>query len=143
MYGNTVEVYLAGGYARGSAIHYYLTNPILWLGDGPSRYVDPITRTFIRGNYGHIFSFYSEVGLIGWLLSMLIFFQIAFKPAKGFIRFNWITFLMFVAVSILSLTSQIMNDISLVLIYCLIAKTYLISPSKISGPKSSTNPKVA
>lgn len=127
--GDRVNVYLSGGYARGAALYYFFTNDLLLVGDGPSKYVDPITRERIRGNVGHIFTFYSEVGLLGWLFSMIVFFQVAFKYQRGLIRVTWVNMLAFMSIFILSFTSQIMNDISVVLIYCLITKTNLIPPN--------------
>lgn len=124
--GRGVEVYLAGGYARGAAIYYYLHSDILWLGDGPSVYSDPIDRNLVRGNTGHIFTFYSEVGLIAWLLSSLVFFLIA-VPIRGWqVSVRSVGLLAFFAVQVLSFTTQIMNDISVFLIYCIIAYTHLI-----------------
>lgn len=126
--GDKVDVYLQGGYARGAAIYYFLNNDLLLVGDGPSKYIDPITKEQTRGNVGHIFTFYSEVGLLGWLISMMVFFQIAFTLSRGHIRITWTILIMFVLVFIMSFTSQIMNDISVMLIYCLIAKITLITP---------------
>ena len=133
--GEGLDIYLSGGYARGAALYYFFTNDLLLIGDGPSRYIDPITRIPLRGNFGHLFTFYAEVGLLGWLFSMLIFIQIAFQYQNGKIRLSWINFLTFVTLSILSFTSQVMNDISIVLIYCLISKTYLIPSISLSTSK--------
>jgi hypothetical protein len=120
------DAYLSGSYARGSAVAYYLNRDIQWLGDGPSRYSDVFSRVLYRGNTGHIFTFYSEVGLLGWLLSVLIFFLIAFPGRQLRFRKHWVSLLTFMSVMVLSYTTQIMNDVSVVLIFCIIAKTYLI-----------------
>jgi hypothetical protein len=128
-----VEQYLEGRYARGAALYYFFTNDILWLGDGPSKYSDPISSARLRGNMGHIYTFYSEVGLIGWLLSVMVYFLIAFRPGKGMIRYNAVSLLIFAAVQILSFTNNIMNDISVVLVYCILAKTYLL-PTRSASP---------
>lgn len=122
------EAFLSGNYARGAAVSYYLSRGILWLGAGPSKYFDVLTKTWTRGNRGHIFTFYSEVGLLGWLLSVLVFFFIAF-PGRGWrIRVHWTSILGFLAIQLLSFTTQIMNDISVVLIYCIMSKAYLLEP---------------
>jgi hypothetical protein len=133
-----VEQYLEGRYARGAALYYFFTNDVLWFGDGPSKYSDPISGERIRGNVGHTYTFYSEVGLVGWILSVMVYFLIAFRPSKGKIRLNAFVILIFITVQILSFTNNIMNDISVVLVYCIMAKTYLlptISPSILSQPE--------
>lgn len=124
------ESFLSGNYARGAAVAYYINRGILWLGDGPSKYYDVFTRVRAVGNTGHIFTFYSEVGLLGWLTSTLIFFLIAFPIRRGRIRWHWTSLLLLVAVQLLSFTTEIMNDISVVLIYCIMAKSHLVRPSR-------------
>ena len=120
------EGYLSGDYGRGSAIGYYLNRDILWLGDGPSKYFEVLSSTRLRGNTGHVFTFYSEVGLFGWFASILVFFLISF-PGRGWrVRANWVGLLSFLSIQILSFTTQIMNDIGVVFIYCIVAKSYLI-----------------
>jgi hypothetical protein len=122
-----VERYLRGGYSRGGAIYYYLNQDILWLGDGPTRYSNPIERVRLRGNVGHIFTFYSEVGLIGWFLSMLVFFCIAFNLKTGRLRLSLVPIVTFISIFLLSFTNQIMNDISVVMIFAIMSKSHLIS----------------
>ena len=124
------EVFLTGGYGRGAAIAYYARRGILWLGDGPSKYYNVMTRIRQVGNTGHVFTFYSEVGLLGWLCSVLVFFFIAFPGQGARIRVSWVGLLSFAAVQLLSFTTEIMNDISVALIYCIVAKSYLIMPSE-------------
>jgi hypothetical protein len=133
-----VDQYLEGRYARGAALYYFFTNDILWFGDGPSKYTDPISGERLRGNVGHVYTFYSEVGLLGWLISVLIYFLIAFRPDKGKIKFTLSLLLMFIAVQILSFTNNIMNDISVVLTYCIMVKTNLYSENMV---ESSSSPK--
>ncbi|MGD8751548.1 MAG: hypothetical protein PVG14_09010, partial [Anaerolineales bacterium] len=127
------EEFLSGGYGRRSAIAYYLSHDITWFGDGPGKYYNVLSKTFTRGNIGHIFTFYSEVGLIGWLLSIAIFFLIAFPIHKKKARVTMVAILIFISVQILGFTTQILNDISVFLIYCIIAKSYLIHPRKQIG----------
>jgi hypothetical protein len=122
--------FLSGNYARGSGIAYYLDQPILWFGAGPSKYFDPFTKTLYRGNTGHIYTFYSEIGLFGWLLTVLIFFLIAFPMKKGKIIISWVGIMIFIAVQLLSFTTQVMNDISVVFTYCLISRTFLLTDLK-------------
>jgi hypothetical protein len=126
------ERFLSGGYGRGAAIAYYLNNDIEWIGDGPSRYYDVITRERIRGNNGHIFTYYSEIGLIGLFLSYLAFFLIAFPIRSRHIRIRWVGILMFIVIVLLSFTTEILPTVSIVLIYSIVAMTYLI-PEKEAG----------
>lgn len=135
---SSTQAFFSGNYARGAAVAYYLEKGILWFGDGPSRYYDVFSRTRALGNTGHLFTFYSEVGLFGWLGSVLIFFLIAF-PGKGWkFRLHWVSLLMFAAVQLLSFTTEIMNDISIVLIFCIMAKYYLIPTRRfMAGPNQT------
>jgi hypothetical protein len=134
----SIQLYLRGGYGRGGAIRYYLSRPILWFGDGPSRYSDPIARVRLRGNVGHIFTFYSEVGFVGWMLSTAVFALIAFDPRRGRIRNSLIPLMMFITVQMLSFTNAIMNNISVMLIYCIMAKWYMVPiPTLVSIPPPS------
>ena len=121
-----VAAFNSGNYGRGAAIDFYLNNELEVIGDGPSKYYDVVTRERTRGNYGHIFTYYSEVGLLGLLFSYLIFFFIAFPMRDGHIRVSWVGFLMFAVLVMLSITTDIMPNISIVLIYCIVALTYLI-----------------
>lgn len=125
--------YFSGGYGRSAALYYYATNDILWFGDGPSRYSDVFTKTFVRGNTGHIYTFYSEVGLFGWIASMIVLFLIAFKWKEWRFRDRWVPWLMFISISILSFTNQVMNDVAVVLIYCIMAKSCMIPVMKTEG----------
>jgi hypothetical protein len=135
---NKREAFLAGDYGRGAAVGYYLTTDILFFGDGPSKYYDVLTSTYLRGNMGHAFTFYSEVGLIGWLLSMLIFYLIAFQkgswrrnPRTGRVQMPWFSLIIFVVLNVLSFTTQVMNDVSVMLIYLILAKANAMWPEFI------------
>jgi len=125
------ESFLSGGYGRGAAIAYYLNSEFEWIGDGPSRYYDVVTKKYLRGNTGHIFAYYSEVGIIGLLLSYSIFFLVAFPIRGEHIRVRWVGALMFMMAFLLSFTTEILPNISIVLIYSIVAMTYLI-PEKDS-----------
>ena len=122
-----VERYLSGEYSRGGAIYYYLHNDLLWYGDGPSRYTNPINRERLRGNVGHIFTFYSEVGLLGWATSMLIFALIVFHRRGLRIQKGLQPFLMLGVLMIFGFTAHIMNDIGIMLAYCIFANTHMLS----------------
>lgn len=119
--------YLSGDYDRLGALQYFVSNPINWFGDGPSRYYDVFTRTFTRGNVGHFFTFYSEVGALGWLLSVAIYFLIAMVNQRtGKLQLHWAGVLGFVSINVLSLTSHVMNDIAVGLAYCIFTSPVII-----------------
>ncbi len=124
---SSTDAFLSGDYARGTAIAYYLDQGLSWFGDGPSENYNPITRTRFLGNTGHIFTFYSEIGFVGWLLSVLIFFLLAFPIRNWRVRIGYVNIFTFIAIQILGFTSQIMNDISVVLIYAIILKSYQLT----------------
>jgi hypothetical protein len=125
------SAFLSGRYGRGAAIAYYIERGILWLGDGPSKYQDVFTRTRFIGNTGHIFTFYSEIGLLGWFMSIAIFFFMGF-PRHRIFRYGWVNLLSFIVLQLLSITSNVMNDIGIVMIYCIITRLYML-------PKSSNS----
>jgi hypothetical protein len=125
--------YFSGGYGRSAALYYYMTHDILWFGDGPSRYSDVFTKTFVRGNTGHIYTFYSEVGLFGWIASMVVLFLITFRWKEWRFRDRWVPWLMFISISVLSLTSHVMNDVAVMLIYCIMAKSCMIPVMETGG----------
>jgi len=125
--------YFSGGYGRSAALYYYMTHDILWFGDGPSRYSDVFTKTLVRGNTGHIYTFYSEVGLFGWIASMVVLFLITFRWKEWRSRDRWVPWLMFISISMLSFTSHVMNDVAVMLIYCIIAKSCMIPVMKTGG----------
>jgi hypothetical protein len=118
------EIYLKGSNARGAAIYYYLNQPIKWLGDGPGSTYNTITRDRSIGGWGHIFTFYAEVGLIGWILSVALFFVIAFpiyiRNSSTRIRVTWVAFLMFLAVHLVTLVKYPLGNSALIFTYCVI-----------------------
>lgn len=126
------EAFLSGNYGRGSAVAYYLNQSVKWFGDGPSKYYNVFSNTKTLGNTGHMFTFYSEVGFFALLISFIIFFLVAFPGEGWFIRLSWVGILSFIAILMLSFTTEVMNDISIFLIFAIIAKTYLIPPIKQS-----------
>jgi len=118
-----VDNYLAGEAYRGGAISYYLGQDLLLIGEGPGKFYDPITRTLTRGNVGHIFTFYSEVGVLGLLISYLIFFFIAKEHVKRLSIAHWLYLYAIVA---MGLTVDVMNDASVFFAFCIFTSTSLI-----------------
>lgn len=116
------NTYLEGGYSRIAGLEYLFTDGFTLLGDGPSAYNDPITRIRTRGNTGHFFLFFSEIGFIGLIASFFLLFTITVPITDGTIRISWIKALAFFSLIILTFTSHIMNDMAVFLIYCIIIK---------------------
>ncbi len=134
------EAFLSGGYGRGAAISYYIDKGITLFGDGPSKYYDPITRSRLLGNTGHIFTFYSEIGLLGWIFSVLIFLFIAVKIENTKIKISITMLIIFLAIQMLSFTTEIMNDVSIFMIYCIFAKSSLIPDRENTLPGNLEKP---
>ena len=128
-----IETFEKGNYGRGAAFAYYLSQEIKWFGDGPSKYYDPVTRGYVLGNTGHIFTFYAEVGFLGLVLSYLIFgfMQRAKRPLSSI---STIDILAIGSIIGLSVMIPVMNDISVVLAFCIFSKQYLIPIQKTSNP---------
>ncbi len=127
--------FLSGNHERAAAIHYYVTSPIRWFGDGPGAYLNPITRERTIGNWGHLFTFYSEVGLVGWLLSILflavIAYPISITRSGIWIGVGWGPTLMFLAIQIVSVVKYPMNTVPVIFTYCIILMSFkVLSPVK-------------
>jgi hypothetical protein len=123
---SATDKFLSGSYARGAALKYYLTRGVRLLGDGPSKYYDPQTREKLVGNTGHFFMFYSEIGLLGWLCSVVIFILVAFPLKASKNRVSWSRLLNFTSIMLITLTSYVMDNTAVMLIYCIMAMTHLI-----------------
>jgi len=125
-----IDKFLAGQQARDGAIYYYLEQDIKWIGDGPGRYYDTATRERTLGSWGHLFTFYAEVGVIGLLISLLVFFVIAFPlsitGSKVTLSISWVQVTMFISILILSLARYPMNTIPIIFTYCVTLIGYKI-----------------
>lgn len=128
--------YFLNHYDRAAAIAYFLKTDLLWIGYGPGNFNNLFNVT--GGSIGHAFTFYSEVGFVGWLLSMSVFFQMVPLLRNRKLRINKVYWLLFLSICILSFTAEIMSDISAVLIYCIMAKSQLI-PAYTSVLQSNTS----
>jgi len=121
---SNLDAFLIGSYSRSAAILYYLNQPLKWWGDGPSKYYDPVTRTYLLGNRGQLFAFYAEVGLIGLFMGYLILFSMT----RNKLRTTAVTAMpYFVCISALTITTSVMSDASIMLMYNLFMSTNLIS----------------
>jgi hypothetical protein len=118
------DAFLSGNYSRGAALLYYLDQPMKIIGDGPSRYYSPVTREYVLGNTGQLLTFYSEVGMAGLLAGYIVLFVLASR--HNGISSVYKAFLFFV-VSIITITTGVMNDSSIMLTYAMLLRTDLIS----------------
>ncbi len=107
-----LDAFKSGDYNRNAAVIYYLNQPLKWFGDGPGEYFDVTTRERLLGNTGHIFTMYSEVGIIGLLLSYLILFQMSRICQNRFVA-NLYLF----SILMLSFTTNVLSDASIVLAF--------------------------
>ena len=118
------EKFIGGSQARNEAIAYYLNQPIKWIGDGPGAVYDTATGSRTVGGWGHIFTFYAEVGIIGWLVSVLIFFVIAFpirwSDTGVKIQYSLVQALVFLSVNIVTLVKYPMGNSAIMFTYCVI-----------------------
>lgn len=118
------ERLLEGRQARGAAISYYLNQPIKWTGDGPGSVYDTSTGERSIGGWGHIYTFYAEVGIIGLALSLLIFFVIAFPIHIGKstlrIRVSWVPVLLFIAIILVTLVKYPLGNTAILFTYCIL-----------------------
>jgi hypothetical protein len=116
-----IDKFLRGDYARGAAVLYYLSEPLKIIGDGPSKYYDPVSKEFLLGNRGQVFTFYSEVGMLGVASSFWFLFRIGAEFSS---RIRWPLVL---SVAALSITSSVMSDASIMFAYTFFLRTSLLS----------------
>ncbi|MFH5831642.1 hypothetical protein [Halalkalibaculum sp. DA384] len=114
-----------GGYSRLAAIYYYSNQPFKLIGDGPSRYYNPVSNEEYKvGNKGHIFTFYAEVGFLGLLLSYIIVYKIiAFKSWNKHFILSY-----FFAAFMLSLTTNFFTDPTIMFSISLISSLNITEP---------------
>lgn len=131
------DVFFSGGHDRIAAISYYIHQPIKLIGDGPGSVYDTSSGQRTVGGWGHFFTFYAEVGLLGYLFSILIFFVIAFPiimmKSSLRIRTSWVGALMFLSIFIVTFVKYPMGDTVMVFTYCIILIAHqVLTPSKYS-----------
>ena len=120
----TINDFISGKYARAAGFHYFFINkPISLLGDGPTKYISPFTKEMKMGISGHLLQLYAEIGILGLILSYLILYKIAF-------RYNGIKLInnnsglqyLLLGVMFLSVTSNILNDASIMFTFTMFSK---------------------
>lgn len=120
------EAFYRGEYSRVAAIAHYRAASFNWMGDGPSRYFNPYQREFVVGNTGMIFTFYSEVGAVGFGLAVLFFVSVAKNPGAN----PLLALSIIVASVLLTLTTSVMSDASMMLTLSLACLTGRIPGSR-------------
>lgn len=116
--------FMTGGYARGTAIGFYLSQPIQWVGAGPGAFFDPISGSYSRGVQGQLLTFYGEVGAITLLLSYWILYLIQ-RQGQDLRRITLPQFLSFIVVLVHTVTIPVMNDLSVMFAYSIFGALYL------------------
>lgn len=119
-----MALFSAGGYSKIGGVAYFLNEPFKLFGDGPLAYYNPVTRQYVLGVTGHLLSFYAEVGFLGLILSYMLCFFILLKPIKSTpLIIIWVACLF-----ILSLSVNILADVSVMLTFCIVAKLFSMAP---------------
>lgn len=127
--GGTVEEFLSGNYARAAGYYFFFVKePIHFFGDGPTKYVSPFFREKRLGISGHFLLLYAEIGLLGLFASYMILYKIIFRHKKmNFLNSNKCLRYLFISLVLLSLTSNILNDTSVMLTIAIFSKLFNIT----------------
>lgn len=135
------EKFLSGKHARNAAISYYINQPIKWIGDGPGSAYDTSTGVRSIGGWGHIYTYYAEVGIIGLILSILIFFVIAVPIKIGRstvkLKISWIAVLLFLGINIVTLVKYPLGDTAIMFTYCLLLIGHQVLSKQANGADRS------
>lgn len=119
-----LALFSAGGLSKIGGIAYFLNEPFKLFGDGPLSYYNSFTRQYTLGVTGHLLSFYAEVGFLGLLLSYIFCLFILPKP----IKFTSPIFIWLASLLILSLSVNILADVSVMLTFSIVARLFFLSP---------------
>ena len=114
---SSYENFAAGRYSREAAVLYYLNEPLKFFGDGPSKYYDPVTQEYLVGNNGLIFTFYSEIGLLGLGAGYMVIYSIAREFSDKRVAFIPILF-SFCMIG-LTITTNVLSDMSIIFSFVL------------------------
>jgi len=127
-----------GNFSRGATLRFFLTEPVDWFGKGPGFYYDVVNRQ-IEGMdiQGHLLTYYAETGIVGLILSYSLLWVMA-RPfvVRNSIRFRMMSFLAFLSISIMSLTSYVLNQLPMTSIYMLAIATVYSEHSYLRKPAS-------
>lgn len=131
----SADLFLEGRYSRSYAVIYYINQPLKLLGDGPSKYYNPLTREYKVGNTGQIFTFYSEIGLLGLVLGYILLFQMTRTSRSSMI----VALPYCITLALLSTTTSIFSDASIMFAYVLFLNTNLVSAQLMPVSKNARN----
>lgn len=118
------KIFLEGNYARSAAIVYYFNQPIKIIGDGPSSSYNPVTRKYLLGNTGIFLLTYSEIGLIGLIMVLVLLYSISHQPMR---TSKTMGRPIFIILCMYSVTSSVLTDSSMIFACTIFASTGLIS----------------
>ncbi|WP_340103277.1 hypothetical protein [Rhodohalobacter sp. 8-1] len=127
--GINMETFKTGGYSRGAAILYFLSEPLKVIGDGPGVYTNPLVGEMELGLNGEYLKAYAELGILGLLTSITGILVIIFSKLKQ-TSSSYLIVLIFL---LLAITSDIYNDASLMFVFYLMV--YIIVNSQKKLPK--------
>lgn len=109
-----------GEYARSTAVHHFISQPVSLLGAGPGTIVNPMSDAMKLSVHGHLLTFYAELGVIGLLLSFI--FTYFLMPSRK----TFTNILFFVSLLMISYTVNFTSDTSFLFVFFLISN--LLAP---------------
>ncbi len=115
---DTESQYLDGYTTRGGALAFYSNKVLSLFGEGPGSSYNVLTRERQKGDAGHFFLFYSELGLAGFLLSYHVMYLVALDGQR---KATLMRLLYFSSMVVMSLTVDVMNNVSIFFAYCIFA----------------------
>ena len=110
--GVSMERFEEGQYARAAAILYFISEPLKIFGDGPGRYINPLTGEMELGLQSQYLKSYAELGLAGMIVSILGIFIIV----KSLIKTGFFRYIVIFTILALGVTSDIYNDAGLMFV---------------------------
>lgn len=119
------RLFLTGGYSRSAALWTFLNEDIRVIGHGPNKFSNPIEKTLSRGATGHHFTYYQDVGLAGWILSLLIIWAIAFPVRGAPVRLASV--LALVVMLAQGYTTNIFDNASIGLAYAMFCRLFVVT----------------
>ncbi|WKN40705.1 hypothetical protein [Tunicatimonas pelagia] len=130
-----MKIFLSGGYSREAALYYlFVVKGLMLFGEGPGTFYG------IFQTMGHFFTFYAETGLLGLLSSYLAMYFMSSKIRRAGKQYANI---LFVSVLLLTLTTDVFIHCTIIFIYVILCKSYILSISplipKTVRPAKATN----
>ena len=117
--GVSMERFEEGKYARAAAILYFISEPLKLFGDGPGKYVNPLTGEMELGLQSQYLKSYAELGLSGMILSIVGIFVIV----KSLLNRGFYRYIVIFTILALGVTSDLYNDSGLMFVLFLLIHT--------------------